>query len=242
MAINYCGIGGCRNPIKEGAIGCWRHPDGVITTGNGTPLAVANLDDEARKTILDIGLGMYGKSIYTPHSSILDETGVQCDLIVENTSISPDIAVNIIDVVRDMEEEHNLDVPSYVGPRIESLISEFQERLIISGVDRARISMIRMTGLHRRTLKGRVQNAAEISHIVTVLDRDNAEHQTVVDPFVSIMTPVRDPNRSIREQYDGPGSPLSDIPMIAPVRDYVYGDYLWFDKLQWTNIQATVKN
>lgn len=234
MAVQLCGVDGCKNPIKAGAPGCWRHPDGSSTRSDGgnKGTGVSGLDDQARKASLDAGLGMYGESIYVPHSSLLTEEGFQINLVTDNTDIAPDIAPFAIGAVTEMEDVHSLDVPSYVTSRLAALVTEFQERMIANGADRSRISTLRMTGLHRRTLRGRIQDAPEVSHIVTVLDRDQP-HQVVIDPFVATMTPVRDPNASILDQYDSPSSPLADIPMIAPIRDYVYGDYLWFDKLAW---------
>jgi len=225
----------CSNLVKPGAKGCWRHPDGVKQAGGKADSArpVATLAPSDREAVIAGGLGQYDRSVYIPTSDTFrTDSQMSAQLLIDNTVIAPDIAAPVMGAISDMELDHQLDVPAYVGPRLVPLLKEFRDRMVSGGVDARRISHVEMRGLHRRTPNGLVQHSAESAYLVTVLDANDRGHQTVVDPCASMMTPVRDPRAPVWRQFDSPASPLADLPMVAPLRDYVYGDYLWFDHHQ----------
>jgi hypothetical protein len=125
-----------------------------------------------------------------------------------------------------------LNTPAFVAQNLMGLIGEFTNDLEESGIDPKRISRLQMWNATRRIGNGRLDNSADVGHVVLVMDRGEPRESTM-DVGISMFAPVADPNRPVADQYDTKYSPFGYAPLISTVDTYKQERYLWFQHFRY---------
>lgn len=221
MAVSLCGYNGCRNPVRSDATRCWRHLEEPAQSGGGEYAA-----DAAREALATIEGA--GGAFLAPPSGERSPRMAGEELLVAHTSIDPALAAPVMEAVEQLKQRASLTIPAEAYLAEEQLLDTFLQELQGAGVAKQRISVLRLSGMHRRTMNGREQYGEGVVHHVVVLDGDTTS-EVVVDPFIAALAPVRNQRREVDEQLPSGVTPFGDLPWVGTREEYIMGDYLWWE-------------
>lgn len=229
---NQCGFvapeGGkpCTRRIKSDETRCWQHK-GMRSSGEAKPAAISMDDVERQRALIEEIAGLDRGPRTIPLGT---PAGFRKSMLREFTPIASDA----LDAVDDAfaKSERDLSVPEEARKSLfERGIDWFVELIIGEGLDKDRVSKMRVGGFNRMTVSGKKQHSDEALHEVVVIDA-GTPNEVVVDPHIAMFAPVKEKNQSVDEQLPNGETPFGDLPWIGTVRSYVGGDYLWWDKFK----------
>lgn len=227
---NQCGFvppeGGrpCARRVKNGEARCWQHKDARASGEPKQPLTMEQIERQ-RELIEEFA------AIAAPTSIPLgNPDNFRTAMVREFTPIALD-ALKAVDKAFKSSKE-DLSVPSEANKSFfEKGLDWFVDLILQDGIDEDRVSKMKVAGFNRMTTSGKKQSSDDGHHEVVVIDAGKPT-EAVVDPYIAKFAPVRESGTSVEEQLPNGETPFGDLPWIGTVRDYVSGDYLWWDKFK----------
>ena len=227
---NLCGFvppeGGkpCGRRVKNDELRCWQHKGQRSASESKTATTMEEVERQ-RALIEELG------DIAAPTNVPLgNEHGFRVSMVREFIPVALD-ALNAIDNAY-QQSKYDLSVPKEAQRSLaENGLDWFIDLMIEGGVDKDRVSTMRVAGFNRMTVGGKKQNVAEAFHEVIVVDA-GTPNEVVVDPHITMFAPVKEQGVPVDDQLPSGETPFGDLPWIGTVRSYVGGDYLWWDRFK----------
>lgn len=227
---NLCGFvhpgGGrpCARRVKSGEMRCWEHK-GERSSGEAKPATTMEEVENQRRLIEEFG------DLASPkHIALGNAHGFRKSMIMEFTPVAAD-ALEAIDAAYE-KSGADLSIPREAQRNLsEKGLDWFVDLLESEGLDKSRVSKMKVAGFNRMTTGGKKQHADEALHEVLLIDAGTPS-EVVVDPHIAMFAPVKEQDRSVEDQLPSGETPFGDLPWIGTVNSYVGGDYLWWDKFR----------
>lgn len=151
------------------------------------------------------------------------------DLVNSHTPLDSDLALPMSRTVAQWNGNRDMTIPRESSSIRGTGHRDFAEMLVEQGVDRKRISTMRVRGMNRHVPGTNViQRGDNLSHEVLILDQGQST-ECAVDPSISMFAPVYDQERSVEDQLKSGETPYGESPWIGASTDYTDGDVIWWD-------------
>lgn len=227
---NQCGFvppeGGrpCARRVKNDEIRCWQHK-GQRSAGEAKP-ATSMEEVERQRALLE----EFSDLAAPTRIPLGNEHGFRIAMVREFTPVALD-ALEAVDAAY-KKSQYDLSVPKQAQRSLaEKGLDWFVDLIVGGGVDRDRVSKMRVAGFNRMTVGGKKQSVDEAFHEVIIIDA-GTPNEVVVDPHITMFAPVKEQGAPVDEQLPSGETPFGDLPWIGTVKSYVGGDYLWWDRFK----------
>lgn len=224
----------CQQQIPLDLAACGQHLESYLADQARQRVENARSRGQVR-TLEEIhGAVRYGK----PHLREMSDYDRFSETMRLTTNLDSDLHEPVYRSVESLLDEVDLRVPSKVLDKMPGLMRTFHHHLIDNGVEIQRISTRWFFGMHRRTPFGNRQIDDERIHVVTILDESLDGYETSVDPFTSILCPVKDESVPVEQELGDWATRLLEIPLIT-TPDFYRDDtgHIWFDDAQRRRIE-----
>lgn len=231
ITSNQCGFvppeGGrpCARRVKSDESRCWQHKGERSSGEPKLPLTMEEIERQ-RELIEEFS------DLASPARIVLGTPeSFRAAMVREFTPIAAD-ALKAVDAAFKKSPE-DLSVPNNAAKSMyERGIDWFIEALVGEGLDKDRVSKMKVAGSNRLKMDGE-KRSQDYVHEVALID-EGTPSEVVVDPHIALFAPVSkaDRNSSVEEVLPSGETPFGDIPWVGTVRSYVAGDYLWWDKFK----------
>lgn len=151
------------------------------------------------------------------------------DLVSSLTPLDHDTATSVVDAAAIWARDPRLGIASEAQSLMPNAANDFRQLLLDQGVPSDRMRIATVTGMHRLTRKGLWLTQSDVSHRVLVID-PRTEQETVIDPVIAALAPVRNPQVPVEDQLDSGTTPFADLPWIGTASGYTDGDWLKWDR------------
>jgi len=242
MAGKTCAHAGCRNPIRATETYCYRHGgasaaelDAGRVGRSIEQFTLGELEELRERRRVAQQQPLWRKYMSTPPRPPVSYDVVErvADAYARHLSITPETARAVLDAIRDELGTFDVAVPrraAHARGRVDAIAARLAERL---GADR--VALMDVQGLVRKTARRPRFLSRTVTHRVIVLD-PGTEQETVVDPFVAALAPVRTEVGERHVLESGlervAVSPYADRPWMGPMEDYLYnGHFEWERRL-----------
>lgn len=229
--VRTCGYKGCGNPVREGEQRCYLHKD--VEAHAGDPLKSSSAADSIyiRDQFSSLKALSFLVNKKAPGALSMNER--QAEFLAVASRLDLKTASMVADASEIITSRRpDINTPAYVAQNMMALLEEFKTDLQESGIDGRRISKLQMWDATRRIGNGRLENSAEVGHVVLVVDRGQ-DTESTLDVGISMFAPVANPNIPVADQYDTKYSPFGYAPLVSTVDTYKQQQYIWFKNFRY---------
>lgn len=160
-------------------------------------------------------------------TAVLTDVAGQRSAYLESTPISEDLIDALLLSYATITDGQDLSIPSVALHGIQHRAENLAAGLIRDGVPSARVELLAVIGLRRRS-GTRWLHDPQLTHTVVLLDR-HTDTEVIVDPSVAAFAPVPSIDISVHDQLSADSGPYGDTPYVAEVDQYINGDHLAWD-------------